>query len=95
MANLVISPVQALTFAGLWGWFVAAITHGTATLADLPDCTGWNILTGCDSTISAVFSILALGTIPGAPAEVNAIFAVLGLSCRATGIWAVMQLIRG
>jgi hypothetical protein len=95
MAALGSNPIPTLSFAALWGWFVAALTHGTHATAVLPDCSGWNVVTGCDSTISAIFTILALGTIPSAPPEVNALFAILGLTCRGAGIWAVMQLIRG
>lgn len=92
---MALSPIRTLGFALLWAFWVSAMTEATNQPTEIPSCSGWNVLTGCDSTVSKFLAVMVLGTIPGAPALVNALFAVIGVISRAVGIWAVMELIRG
>lgn len=92
---MALNPVPALTFTVLWATFVALVTAAAVPDSSIPDCSGWNILSGCDSLISRVLSIGVLGTIASAPTAVNVILGVIGLACRATVIWSVAELVRG
>ena len=92
---MALSPIHAVTFALLWAFWVSLVTQATYNPAEIPKCTGWDVVTGCDSTKDSILSRMLLGTIPGAPGGVNVFFATLGVICRLVGIWAIMELIRG
>lgn len=92
---MALSPVRAVAFSLLWAFWVSLITEASTNNAEVTPCTGWDVLTGCDDTKDEIFQKLALGTIPGADADLNAFFAIIGIACRLTGIWGLMELIRG
>ena len=93
---MAVNPVPALTYASLWAFWIALVTVGTYTLGTVPACNdALDVLTGCDSTFSAILSIGVLGTIPNAPSAVNTFLAILGLATRGTAIWGIVELFRG
>lgn len=85
-------PVPALTYAATFAAFTAVLMGGTASLATYTGCTeAGDLLDGdCSTTLHDVLQIVLVGTIPGAPTEVNLFFGLIGLACRATVIvWLI------
>lgn len=93
---MALNPVPAITFATLFALFVSVISGSAATVQELPECSSaWNFVTGCDNAFSKFLAIGVIGTIPGAPTLVNALFGVVGLACRTTILWAIIEWFRG
>ena len=92
---MALSPIKALFFAITWAFWVAAWGEVDQEIQEIPECSGWDILTGCGATASYLFQVAALGTVPGAPALVNVPFTILGLASRATVMWSLLELFRG
>ena len=93
---MALSPVTAVVFALSWSFFVSVMTSATYVEEEIPSCrTITAILSGCDSTVGKILSVLVLGTIPGATLEVNLVFALLGVAARGVAIWGIIELLRG
>jgi hypothetical protein len=85
-------PVPALTYAAVLAAFAAIILGGTASIAAFATCTqASDLVSGdCADVIHDLGLVIAIGTIPDAPFEVNLVFGAIGLACRLTLIvWLV------
>ncbi len=90
------NPVPAITYILLWTTYLALVLSDESTLPSVPACDDLSdIITGCGNTISSILGIVLLGTIPGAPLPVNAVFAVAGVISRISIIWSILTLVRG
>lgn len=92
---MALNPIRAVSFALLWTFWVSAMTAATVTPDEIPECSGWDVVTGCDETKSKIMATMAFGTVPGLGLEWNALFAILGVTARLTAIWGLLELIRG
>jgi hypothetical protein len=92
---MALNPVPAVVFAVTWATMIALVTTSTVTIVEIPSCHGWDILTGCNDTKSLLLSAAVLGTIPGAPDAINLFLAIIGLACRGTVIWSIIEIVRG
>lgn len=92
---MALSPIKALAFGLLWAFWVSVLTEASLETTEIPPCEGWDVVTGCEDTRSRFLSGMVLGTIPGAPGEINAALALLGLLCRGVVIWGLIELARG
>lgn len=79
-------PVPALTYAAVFAAYTAIIMGGAASFATFAGCDqAEDILDGtCGAVLQDLLQIVVVGTIPGAPLEVNLVFGAIGLSCRLT-----------
>lgn len=92
---MALSPGPAVAFGLLWTLWVNYMTGAQAAASNIPDCTGWDIMAGCDGTTTGILSTIALGTIPGGNPDFNAFLIVIGLIGRVVAGWGIMELIRG
>lgn len=92
MANISLPLTYALLFAA----FTGLVGAGAIATQDIPACEDLlDIVTGCGSTVSAIFAAIAIGTIPGAPSVVNAFFGIIGVSIRVSVLMKLAKLIPG
>lgn len=87
-------PVPAITYAVIFATFTAVIFSGTASAIVLAECDDFDdLLEGdCADLVSELFDVVAIGTIPGAPLEINVFYGAIGLSCRLVlVVWLINQ----
>jgi hypothetical protein len=85
-------PVPGLTYAAVFSAYAGLILDGTATIATFADCQGLDDLVSgvCADVVHDLARLIIVGTIPGAPFEINLIFGAIGLACRLTlVVWLI------
>lgn len=86
-----VKPVPVIAFVLLWRLIAALIAGSDTTAPDTPDCSFTEVFEGCSDFLSA----WTLGTISGAPPEVNVFLVWVNVIIAIYLLWCLIVLIRG